>query len=138
MSRRKRRQKSRRFVALDAWLMETAAWQSLSPTERVIYVELKRRYNGSNNGYIALSVRDAASAVNVSKTTAGRALKVLEERGFIAITTQSGFNRKDRAATEYRLTELLCDRSGWASEATKEFVRWQPSEATKTRTQSHP
>jgi hypothetical protein len=37
--------------------LNSAAWKDLNAVERAIYVELMYRYNGSNNGRIALHVR---------------------------------------------------------------------------------
>jgi hypothetical protein len=75
-----RSKKSARHVRLHHWMMQTAAWKSLSGNERAIYVEMAARYNGSNNGRIHFSTREAARAVHVSKATAARALAVLVER----------------------------------------------------------
>lgn len=40
------------------------AWRSLKPGPRALYIELRRCYNGINNGAIILSHRDAAKALN--------------------------------------------------------------------------
>lgn len=42
--------------------------KTLKPGPRALYAELKRRYNGSNNGRIFLSHRDAANALHVTAT----------------------------------------------------------------------
>jgi hypothetical protein len=64
-------------------MMQTAAWKSLNGDQRAILVEMYARYNGSNNGRIHFSTREAAKTVHVSKATAARDLAVLVERGFI-------------------------------------------------------
>jgi predicted DNA-binding transcriptional regulator YafY len=90
-------------------MMQTPAWKSLSGNQRAIYVEMVARYNGSNNGRIHFSAREAAAAVHVSKATAGRDLAVLQDRGFIIAMIRGGFNVKDKQAqaTEWRLTDPL-------------------------------
>ena len=105
----------------------TPAWHSLKPAERAVYLEVARVYNGCNNGSLALSVRDAADRCNINKDTAGRALRVLEERGFIECVTPGGFSRKTPHATEWRLTEWPCDRSH--APATKAYQAWRPTAA---------
>jgi hypothetical protein len=66
----------------------------------------------------------AADALHIGKSTAARALLVLQERGFIVQVKGGTFHRKSRHSTEWRLTEFGCDVTG--SLATKNFTRWQP------------
>jgi DNA-binding transcriptional MocR family regulator len=115
-----------RHVRLYHWLMQTEAWRSLDATERAIYVEIASRYRGpeSNNGRIPYSVREAAAALHIGKATASRALRSLEDRGFIVATQRGAFSFKVRHATEWRLTEFPCDVTDQL--ATKEFARWSP------------
>ncbi|MEP3332128.1 hypothetical protein [Sedimentitalea sp.] len=75
-----------RHVQLPEWLQASEAWATLPPGPRALYIELKRRYNGTNNGKIILSHRDAASALNVHRNTVGPWFRELEERGFIDLT----------------------------------------------------
>jgi hypothetical protein len=115
-----------RYVALNHWLMRTAAWRSLDCVARCAYVEVVSRYvgPGTNNGHISYSVREMAEALNVSKGTAQRALDKLQARGFIVCMKKGAFSLKLRHATEWRLTEYMCDATGQL--ATKEFAAWQP------------
>ena len=41
-------------------LLESEAYRHASPVARCLLTELEYRYNGENNGYIAMSVREAA------------------------------------------------------------------------------
>ena len=66
MSRR-HKVKSERYVKLRFWLLNSLAWQSLPPTARALYIEIVKRYNGSNNGRIVMGVRDTAKLIGVSK-----------------------------------------------------------------------
>lgn len=75
-----------RHVQLSEHLQATEAWADLKPSPRALYVELKRRYNGGNNGRIILSHRDAAKALNVNRNTVGAWFKELEAHGFITMT----------------------------------------------------
>src|SRR5262249_37485083 len=71
---------------------------------------------------LALSVRTLAQRFGCSKDTAGRSLNELEEKGFIEPTKISTFRRKDRLATEYRLTNYRDDVAGVLP--TKAFMSW--------------
>ena len=72
------------------------------------YIELARRYRGpnSNNGKIPYSVREAAKALNIGRSTAQRCFERLIAYGFLSISKRSGFSRKGRVATEWLLTEF--------------------------------
>jgi hypothetical protein len=113
-----------RHVRLHHYLMDTAAWKSLPAAARAIYVGLARHYNSKNNGRIGYSVRQASKDTNVSPDTASRMLNLLQERGFTALMKKGAFNRKARHATEWRLTEYICDVTGQMP--SKEFARWRP------------
>jgi DNA-binding GntR family transcriptional regulator len=106
-------------------LLNSPAWKSLSPPARCAYIEIRNLYNGSNNGRIAFSARTLADLLSVSRSTAGRALELLENRGFIEFVRRGGFNIKTgvRRSTEWRLTTDRCDVTG--ERPTKKFMRWQ-------------
>lgn len=114
---------SLRHVRLYFWLLNSEAFRALSTVERCTLLELYKRYNGTNNGYIHVSNREIAKELHVSKTTAGRAVKKLIELGFAEITLQGSFSQKIKQATEYRLTEHRCDRTNQL--AKKSFMRWR-------------
>jgi len=119
-----RSKKAARHVRLYHWMMDKPAWKSLKASQRAILVEMYARYDGSNNGRIPYSVRDAAVALRISKGTASRELIVLQDRGFIVPMMKGAFSLKRRHATEWRLTEFNCDVTGGLP--TKEFADWQP------------
>lgn len=114
-----------RYVRLMHWFMNTPAWNSLDGNQRAIYVAMAKHYNGSNNGRIHYSVREAVKSLPIGKTTAARALLVLQERGFIVPVTKGAFSVKIKLATEWRLTEFDCNVFG--EDASKDFVRWLPN-----------
>ena len=115
------------FVAMELFLMETAAWQSLSLAARAAYLEVAGLCNQSNNGRLALSARQLAPRLSVSRATANRAFLELAEKGFIVATKPSAFNMKtgERRATEWRLTRYRCDVTG--DLPTKAFMAWKPT-----------
>ena len=125
MSKRNK-EKTPRHVRLYHWLLRSEAWQSLSPNARALYIEIAARYNGSNNGRIHFSIREAADVLGIGKNAAAKALAQLQERGFIVVAKRGGFNLryKNQMATEWRLTEFSCDITN--TFASKNFLRWSP------------
>lgn len=75
-----------RHVQLHEWLQSSVAWDTMRPGPRALYIEMKRRYNGFNNGIIFLSHRNAAKALNVGRDTVGRYFTELVKRGFLRVT----------------------------------------------------
>ena len=71
------------FIQLFHWMIDLPVWHSLSPRAVVAYLEFARRYNGSNNGWLHLSVRELARAWNWSSASAGRAIEELVNKGFV-------------------------------------------------------
>ena len=114
---------SGRHVQLPEWVQASEAWSSLPPGPRALYVELKRCYNGSNNGEIYLSHRDAAKAINVHKNTIGGYFVALQERGFIHI--KDGYCLGPNGvgkANKWALDELPTSDGLLAK---KTFVKWR-------------
>jgi DNA-binding MarR family transcriptional regulator len=112
----------RRFVALPFWMLSTDAYRSLRPVSRALLVELHALFNGSNNGKLFLSVREAAKRLGVGKSTASAALAELTDRGFVRPLVAGTFHRKTRHATTWVLTlHSLGDAL-----PTKDFARWRP------------
>lgn len=128
MSNRNKRKGRAKFVMIDGYVWRTAAWQALSNDDKGVYLELKWRYDGVNNGRIGLGEREAAAALRIGRDTVRRSFTSLSEKGFVAKAKPSGFNVKNRAATEWRLTEYKCDVTGELP--TKEFARWSPEKST--------
>jgi hypothetical protein len=110
------------FAPLYHYMTNTEAWRSLSAQDRAVFEELRLLFNGSNNGRIGLSVRSASDRANISKDTAAKSFKNLEERGFIECVTLGGFSRKDPHASEWRLSHLRCNVSDMPP--TQAFRKW--------------
>jgi hypothetical protein len=115
-----------RHVRLYHAIMKTAAFKDLSPDAVRVYIDMAMRYGGpgSNNGRIHYSAREAGSVLHKGKTTGAAKLKELQEHGFIVSIVCGGFNRKDRHATEWRLTEFDCDIT--RQPASRDFDNWRP------------
>ena len=117
-----------RFVQLTEWLQASEAWASMKPGPRALYIELKRRFKGGNNGQIFLSHREAAKALNMGRDTVAGYFAVLIERGFLVQTCGHclGPEGVGQAAT-YALTEEPLN----GMSATKNFMKWREPEKQK-------
>jgi len=101
-------------------MLDCAAWQALSLAGRAAVLEVFRRHNGSNNGKISLSVREAAKRLGVSPNTAVKALHECVSHGFLKVRQRGAFSYKARHATIWELTAEACGDKP----PTKEFMRW--------------
>jgi predicted ArsR family transcriptional regulator len=72
---------------------------------------------------LPFSVREAATALRIGRSTACRAFEELQQKGFVRIGKASGFNLKGRVSTEWLLTEFPDDREAHAL-PTKDFMKW--------------
>lgn len=95
------------YVPLPYSLLRHPAWRSLSPAAIKVWLELRSRFNGNNNGKLTLSVDQGAKLLGMSKTTVTRALKELETKGFIVKTRPGAWY--GRRATEWRVTDQRYD-----------------------------
>jgi hypothetical protein len=138
MSRKRGRSKEARHVRIYHAMMRTDAWRQLDANAIALYVLLSSRYGGagSNNGRIAFSVREAAKALKIGKSTAALAFRILQELGFIVLETPGSFNRKVRHAHEWRLTEFASDTSD--KFATRDYEQWRPVKIQNTVPQPGP
>jgi hypothetical protein len=123
MSRRNRKRgtipQKNRYVMLEHWLLDSDAFGELSGRAVKLALRLDRRHNGSNNGAIAMSVREAQNEIPCSRNHAAKCFKELEQLGFICATQKGAFAWKKRLSTTWRLTWRDCGDE----QATKEFMR---------------
>ena len=108
------------------WEIKSAAYRSLKAHARALLLELKALYNGSNNGELYMSVREAAKRVGCGKNLASEMPDQLQDRGFIRPNEVGAFNLKAAAgggkATSWILTEYAF---GNATAGTKDFMHWK-------------
>ena len=106
-------------------MLYSQAWRSLKGGDIKIYFELRRRFNGRNNGEIFLSRSEACKLLNIGNTQAQNGFKRLEEHGFIKISKRGGFI--GRQANQYILTE----KPYKGNPPTNDWRRWQPPKKKK-------
>lgn len=68
-------------------------------------MEIRKRFNGVNNGEISLSTREAGEICKCNKDTAANAIKGLARHGFIYFSKKGKFT--NRQASTFTLT---CER----------------------------
>lgn len=123
-----RSKSGQKHIRLYEWELNCPAYQALSVYGRAALVELRRRFNGSNNGNIVLSVRQAAAALGCHRDTASKALDDCVATGWVKRNTRAGFNWKSGIATTWYLTN---EKVGDVA-ATKDYMRWQPGKKQST------
>ncbi len=109
------------FAPLPYPMARSDAWRSLSGAAVKVWVELRCRYDGGNNGKLSLSMDEGARLLGLGKATVARALAELVERGFVRVVKPGQWY--GRLATEYAVT----DRGVNGSMATNDWKRWQAS-----------
>jgi DNA-binding MarR family transcriptional regulator len=88
------------FVALDRAMLKAKEWRlELSASEKLLYIYLKNKYVGINNGEIELHYSELADLM--APGTIARAFKGLEQKGWIEKTKFGGLYRY---VNRYRLT----------------------------------
>jgi hypothetical protein len=126
------------FVGFEFWEIETEAFAHLSADATRVYLFLKKRYNGSNNGQVIFSHRDAAKALRSDWRRAANALAELQHYGFIKLRTPGEPGPNIRPASEWQLTVFECG----GQPASKDFARWngtvfEPPYTREKKTESH-
>ena len=101
-------------------MAQSRAWRSLSGNAVKVYVELRSRYNGGNNGDLSLSLDEGARLLGIGKATVQRSFAELDEKGFIRMTQRGGFPQ--RLATTWALT----DEPTPGAPATHDYRNWSP------------
>jgi DNA-binding transcriptional ArsR family regulator len=73
------------YLPIPFSMSRSPAFRSLSGPALKVWVELRCRYNGANNGRLSLSFRQAAERLGLGKSTVARAFKELVEKGFLKL-----------------------------------------------------
>lgn len=115
----KGRRKHEPFVKLTREMVKSKAWLNLKPAARCIYIEIKSRYNGINNGEISMSHREAAIACRGSKSKSGEHFDALVEHGFIKLNNKGHFRNKHAS------TWVITSESFMSRPPTQDWRLWQ-------------
>ena len=119
------RNDTEQFFTISYVWANSPAFRSLSGGALKVWIELRSRFNGRNNGRLFLSWDEAALILHMSKTTVGRAFDELEEKGFIVLTKRGQWY--GRMASEYAITDRQLD----GHLATNAWKHWRPPPKAK-------
>lgn len=119
-----RSKKRGQFVPIPHTMAHSAAWRSLGGASVKVYIELRSRYYGTNNGDLSLSYAEAARLLNMGKTTIKNAFDELTEKGFI-IRMREGHWYGRRAAT-WAVTDRTIDVPKFSA-ASNSWKVWRPT-----------
>lgn len=101
-SRRGKFKSYKSFVMLPRKMLREEKWKNLSPAAKILYIYIKGKYNGQNNGNIRLYYSELKTVRGLSSSsTISKAFKVLEDEEFIKKTKLGGLFRY---FCEYELT----------------------------------
>ena len=101
------------YIKLHRGVTQSLAWRSSSPIARCLLIQIWEKHNGSNNGQISYSYRQAKADLHCGNTTASGAFKELQDKGFLIERRKGSFHQKTdggaRRASEWELTTEPCD-----------------------------
>lgn len=117
------------FVGLENYMLNSAAYRSLTLGGRALLTDLHMLFKGENNGELFLSHREAADRLPCDPKSAGKYFKELEDRGFIKTNVKGCFSNKTKLASSYVLTNKRYN----GRPPTKDFMKWKPLADEKTR-----
>lgn len=108
-------------LAVSRAMRESFVYESMPPVAKVLMDLLQLQWR--NNRPVAYGVREAAKKIGCKPDTAGKAFKILQERGFIACVNESLFNSKTGSKTrEWRLTWMPFEYR----DPTHDWKKWPP------------
>ena len=115
----KGRNKYEAHIRLHRGVTNSAAWKTLSCEAKALLIEIWTRHNGSNNGRIPFSYREARKTLSAGRKRPVHFRKVvaafgaLEETGFLIAREKGSFDWKVGAgegrATEWEVATEPCD-----------------------------
>jgi hypothetical protein len=111
--------------------LQSLAYRSLCVGARALLTEIKDLFNGSNNGELFLSVRDAADKLNVGKSAASDWFADLVDRGFIRPKVEAGFSWKTAARARKATCWILTEYATGGAAPTRDFQHWRPTELSE-------
>ncbi len=104
--------------------LRSPAWRSLSGAAVRLWLELRTRYKGGNNGVLTLSYAEAGEVLGMGKATVQRAYQELVKHGFLVLEKED--NWYHRRAHEWRLTTKPMQTVPGKVAATHDWRNWRP------------
>lgn len=81
------------FIMLPNKMIDSEAWKGLSCYARAVYIEIRRKYNGSNKDNLSYTYREGIKIM--ARNRFSKALKELVNNGLIDIIRSGGLYRKN-------------------------------------------
>lgn len=117
------RSESEQYVKFGYPFLRSAVFRSLSGAAVKVFLELRTRFHGNNNGQMALSLEQAATLLGMGKATVGRALAELQEKGFVVCTKRGHWYGRQASTWAVTLESI------GGAVPTHDWKRWQPPKA---------
>ena len=108
------------YAPLSYAMLHSPAWRSLGGAAVKVFLELRTRFHGANNGRLVLSLDEGKRLLGLGKTTVQRALVELQEKGLIVCT------RKGQWYGRLASTWATTDRPTDSAPASNAWKTWQP------------
>lgn len=122
------------FVQLYKTFLQEPAWLSLPMGARVLYIAVKSYYNGTNNGELFMSVRDAAALIGCTPRSAHRWFQELIDKGFLRRSGGGSLGADGKGEAQcWRLTEIGHRNHNIVYQPSREYKQWTPTEKTESR-----
>lgn len=84
-------------------MLLSPAWLSLRGSAVRLWLLLRTRFTGGNNGRLTLSLEEAAKILNMGKATVAAAFEDLEAKGFVVCTRRGQWY--GRLASQWAVTD---------------------------------
>lgn len=120
------------YAPLTYAMLKSEAWRTLSGPAAKVWLEVRSRYNGSNNGKLSLSLDEAAGLLRLGKATVMRAFAELQTHGLLALTERGQWY--GRKASRWRVTDKSCD----GHLATNDWRQWREAKKQSLGSVSDP
>lgn len=95
------------YAPLPYALLQSPVWRALGGAAVKVWLELRSRFNGGNNGRLTLSLEEAAPLLRLGKATVLRAFNELVEAGLVVQTRRGRWY--GRLASEWAVTDRGTD-----------------------------
>jgi hypothetical protein len=109
------------YAPLSYALLHSVAWRSLSGPAVKVFLELRTRFHGANNGQLIFSLDEGKRLLGLGKTTVQRALTELQDKGLVVCT------RKGQWYGRLASTWATTDRPSDHAPASNSWKAWRPA-----------
>jgi hypothetical protein len=120
------------YIPLSYAMVRSNAFRSLSGAALKVFLEIRTRFHGSNNGELSLSVKDAKQLLGLAQATIHRAFAELEVKGFLRLIRRGHWYGKKAALW------LTTDRGVDGEPPTNAWRHWKATDdGTSTGTRKN-